>query len=129
MTTKYLGIDWGEKRIGLALADSENKVATPFKTVKNISELVKNIAEEEVDGLIIGLPKKMSSGKMENPNFSRFIEILKRKLSDKKIIFEFIDERLSSIQADTLRVKEFKYERDSISAMIILQAYLDKKYD
>lgn len=129
MTTKYLGVDWGEKRIGLALANNENKIATPFKTVKNISELVKSIEEEDINGLIIGLPNKMSSGKMENPNFSRFIEILKRKLSDKKIIFEFIDERLSSVQADTLRVKEFKYERDSISAMIILQAYLDKKYD
>lgn len=129
MIINYLGVDWGEKRIGLALADSENKIATPFKTIKNISELVKIILEEDINSVVIGLPKKMSTGIIENSNFSKFIKILRTRLVDKNISLEFMDERLSSVQADTLKVKEFKYERDSISAMIILQSYLDKKYD
>ena len=129
MIINYLGIDWGEKRIGLALADNENKIATPFKTIENISELVKIVLEENINSVVIGLPKKMSTGIIENPNFSKFIRILEERLIDKNISFEFIDERLSSVQADTLKVKEVKYERDSVSAMIILQSYLDKKYD
>jgi putative Holliday junction resolvase len=129
MIINYLGVDWGEKRIGLALADSENKIATPFKTIKNISELVKIILEEDINSVVIGLPKKMSTGIIENSNFSKFIKILRTRLVDKNISLEFMDERLSSVQADTLKVKEVKYERDSISAMIILQSYLDKKYD
>ncbi|HOZ53361.1 MAG TPA: Holliday junction resolvase RuvX [bacterium] len=129
MTINYLGVDWGEKRIGLALADSENKIATPFRTIENITELVKVVLEEEINSVVIGLPKKMSTGEIENPNFSKFIKILQERLLDKNISFDFIDERLSSVQADTLKVKEVKYERDSVSAMIILQSYLDKKYD
>lgn len=129
MIINYLGVDWGEKRIGLALADSENKIATPFKTIKNISELVKIILEEDINSVVIGLPKKMSTGIIENSNFSKFIKILRTRLVDKNISLEFMDERLSSVQADTLKVKEVKYERDSVSAMIILQSYLDKKYD
>ncbi len=129
MDINYLGVDWGEKRIGLSLADSENRIATPFKTIKNISELVKIILEEDINSVVIGLPKKMSTGTIENSNFSKFIKILRTRLVDKNISLEFIDERLSSVQADTLKVKEVKYERDSVSAMIILQSYLDKKYD
>jgi len=129
MDINYLGVDWGEKRIGLSLADSENRIATPFKTIKNISELVKIILEEDINSVVIGLPKKMSTGIIENSNFSKFIKILRTRLVDKNISLEFMDERLSSVQADTLKVKEVKYERDSISAMIILQSYLDKKYD
>lgn len=129
MIINYLGIDWGEKRIGLALADNENKIATPFKTIENISELVKIVLEENINSVVIGLPKKMSTGIIESPNFSKFIRILRERLVDKNISFEFIDERLSSVQADTLKVREVKYERDSVSAMIILQSYLDKKYD
>jgi putative Holliday junction resolvase len=126
----YLGIDWGEKRIGLAVANNENNIATPFKTIENISELLKIIKEEEINELVIGLPKKMSGAEADNIKFVKFVEILKEKLLEQKIKINFIDERLSSVQADTLTVKSIKQQgRDSLSAMIILQAYLDKYYD
>jgi putative Holliday junction resolvase len=126
----YLGIDWGEKRIGLAIADSENNIATPFKTIENISELVEIIKEEEINELVIGLPKKMSGEKADNVKFIKFVEILKEKLVERKTKINFIDERLSSVQADTLTVKGIKQQgRDSLSAMIILQSFLDRNYD
>ena len=126
----YLGIDWGEKRIGLAIADSENNIATPFKTIENISKLLEIIKEEEINELVIGLPKKMSGDKTDNVKFMKFVEILKEKLIEKKIKINFIDERLSSVQADTLTVKGIKQQgRDSLSAMIILQVFLDRNYD
>lgn len=126
----YLGIDWGEKRIGLALADSDNNIATPFKTIENISKLLEIIKEEEINELVVGLPKKMSGEQADNVKFMKFVEILKKRLVDKKVKINFIDERLSSVQADSLTFKGVKQlGRDSLSAMIILQSFLDRNYD
>lgn len=126
----YLGIDWGEKRIGLALADSDNNIATPFKIIENISKLLEIIKEEEINELVVGLPKKMSGEQADNIKFMKFVEILKKRLVDKKVKINFIDERLSSVQADSLTFKGIKQlGRDSLSAMIILQSFLDRNYD
>jgi len=120
---KYLGIDWGEKRIGLALADEETCLALPFKTVGNMNELLDVIEEEEIDVIVIGSPKKMSGEAANNPAWLSFVEELQKK-SAKKI--EFLDERLSSLAADALSgEKKDKAQRDEIAATIILQDYLD----
>lgn len=127
--TKYLGVDWGEKRIGLSLANEENLVATPFKVVNNISQLVNIINQEGVDELIIGLPKKLNSSDKKNDKFDKFIEILQSKIVDKNLKINFVDERYTSVQADGLKDNKMKIDRDCVSAMIILQTYLDRKYD
>lgn len=120
---KYLGIDWGEKRIGLATADEETCIALPFKTVETLNELLAVIKEEEIDEIIIGSPKKMSGEAANNPLWLNFVEQLKER-SGKTI--NFLDERLSSLAADALSgEKKDKAERDEIAATIILQDYLD----
>ncbi len=122
-TKKYLGIDWGEKRIGLALADEETSLALPFKTVSNLAELLALIEEEEIDIIVIGSPKKMSGEAANNPAWLNFVEQLKEK-SGKPV--NFLDERLSSLAADALSgEKKDKAQRDEIAATIILQDYLD----
>ena len=119
---KYLGIDWGEKRIGLALADEETCIALPFKTVATLAEILALIKEEEIDEIVLGSPKKMSGEAANNPLWLNFVEQL--KTSGRPI--HFLDERLSSLAADALggEAKE-KAERDEIAATIILQDYLD----
>lgn len=121
---KYLGIDWGEKRIGLALGDSETKLASPFKVVGGIEEIVNIIKDEGIDEIIIGAPLKMSNSKLRMSNeFLDFFELLKNKIS---IPIKKIDERLSSKAADALAGdKKTKASRDALAAMIILQTYLD----
>lgn len=120
---KYLGVDWGEKRIGLALADEETSLALPFKTVGNLEELLQEIRREEIDVIVVGSPKKMSGEAADNPQWLRFVDDLREK-SGKKL--EFLDERLSSLAADALSGgKKDKAERDEIAATIILQDYLD----
>lgn len=120
---KYLGIDWGEKRIGLATADEETCLALPLKTVNNLTELLAVIAEEEIDMIVIGSPRKMSGEAANNPAWLSFVEQLKVR-SGKPV--NFLDERLSSLAADALggEKKEIA-ERDEIAATIILQDYLD----
>lgn len=120
-----MGIDWGEKRIGLAVADSETKIATPLSVVSNLKDL-KGVVKEEGSGvLIVGSPVKMSGERRDlNPAFLNFLELLKEEFPDKEII-QF-DERLTSKQADALPgKKKEKAGRDETSAMIILQNYLD----
>jgi len=123
---RYLGIDWGKARIGLAMADSETRLATPFRVVKNAEEVARTIKEEEVEKIIVGKPLTMAGeeGGMIK-KVEKFILELK-KVTDKPI--EIIDERLSSRAADDLmRERSSGQERDAIAAMLILQSYLDQE--
>ncbi|KKR19917.1 MAG: hypothetical protein UT48_C0026G0008 [Parcubacteria group bacterium GW2011_GWE2_39_37] len=122
---RYLGIDYGTKRIGLALGDSEMKIAMPFMVVADVDAVIKAIEDEDIDEIVIGLPitMKNEAGAMKK-DVDQFIEKLKEKTS--LPIIE-IDERLTSKGADALvGNKKTKAERDAIAAMIILQSYLDK---
>lgn len=122
---KYLGIDWGEARIGLALGDSEIKIATPFKTVGSLDDILKIIKEEKIDIAVLGMPfQAANSGFPVSEQFENFLDEMKSKI---KIPIETIDERLSSKAADALEGdKKNKASRDEIAAMLILQNYLDR---
>jgi putative Holliday junction resolvase len=121
---QYLGVDWGEKRIGLALAEPETKMALPFRTVTNLKELLAIIIEEAIALIIIGVPKKMAGGAANNPLFLNFLQELKAKTS---VPVVEIDERLSSKGADALIGNNCdKAGRDEIAAVIFLQNYLDR---
>ncbi len=119
---KYLAIDWGEKRLGLAVGNDEPKLAMPLTTVTSWQDLLKIIKEEEPDIIILGNPLSMSGEESISKKFINF----KNKLSEstnKEIIL--VDERLSSISADKLRGRKFKLGRDEIAAMVILESYLN----
>lgn len=121
---KYLGIDWGEKRIGLAIGDNIIKLASPFKVVNSFDELIGVIKEEDFDEIVIGKPIKMSGSEMVMIEYSEFINQLRAQIS---IPIHEIDERLSSKAADALvGDKKTKAKRDAIAAMLILQAFIDK---
>ena len=121
---KYLGLDWGTKRIGLALADEETSLALPYKTVANISEVLFEIKEEDIDVVVVGSPKKMSGEEANNKEWEFFVKQLKEKSG---IEVELLDERLSSLAADALSGEDRdKAGRDEIAATLILQDYLDK---
>ena len=120
---KYLGIDWGEKRIGLATADSETEIALPLKTVATLQEVLDAIASEGISDIVVGRPKKMGGEEADNPAWKEFVRLLEER-SHKPV--EFFDERLSSLAADALPGGEAKAERDEVAATIILQDYLDR---
>lgn len=124
---KYLGIDWGEKRIGLALADNETKMAMPFEVVANIEEVLQIIEDEKIDIIIVGKPLSIVNYelKITNEKYNKFIKDLKDKIN---LPIELIDERLSSKASDALvGNKKVKAPRDAVAAMLILQLFLDKQ--
>lgn len=124
-TIKYLGIDWGEARIGLAIGDSEMKIATPYKIVGSIEEIEKVIQEEEINEIVIGEPVELNSGMIKEDNpYKDFFCKLKNKM---QIPIHAIDERFSSQAADSLAIdKKSNAPRDAVAAMLILQSYLDR---
>ncbi len=125
---KYLGVDWGEKRIGLAIGESETKIASPFKVAGSLDEVRQIIKEEKVERVIVGKPVKLSGDTSKLPGgFNSFVDTLK---NIKSVKVELIDERLTSKAADALQgTKKTKAPRDTIAAMLILQSYLDREYN
>ena len=122
---RYLGVDWGEKRIGLAIGDSDSKMAVPYKTVINIKDVLEIIKEENINIVVIGEPIKMS-GKKNFPN--KFLKFVKKIKNNKNIKIKLVDERLTSKHADSLfGDKKNKASRDAISAMLILDGYFKNK--
>ena len=125
LITRYLGIDYGTVRIGLALGDSEIKLAIPFMVVASVDEILKVIRDEEIDEIVIGAPLTLRSeeGKMSQ-EVDQFIKLIESKLN---VPINIVDERLTSKAADVLEGgKKIKAERDAVAAMIILQSYLDR---
>lgn len=125
---KYLGIDWGEKRIGLAVGDSEARIATPLMVVENIKGVLQVVDDEKIDIVIVGKPLSIADHKLQitNEKYNKFIKDLKDKTN---LQIELIDERLSSKAVDALiGDKKIKAQRDAVAAMLILQLYLDKLY-
>jgi len=120
---QYLGVDWGEKRIGLALADIETRMALPFITVPNLRSLLAIVKAENIGLIVIGSPRKMAGEAASNPLFLSFLKDLK---AQSPVPVVEIDERLSSKAADALPGQQRdKAGRDEIAATIFLQNYLD----
>ena len=132
---RSLGIDFGEKRVGLALSDRSNLIASPFKTINYISEndlvtkLKKIVIENDIENFVLGLPINM---KGEDTAQTKIVRKFKASLSslDLPIIYE--DERFSSVSAknslmlQNIKTGHNKPEIDKTAAAIILQQYLDK---
>jgi len=134
---RMIGIDYGRKRIGLAVTDPLGIFASPLETV-GIQEFYRFIADylvkEEVDGFVIGYPVRMNNQPSESVKYiDPFIRKLKKIYPDK--LFHMIDERFTSQIAlrsmiDGGLKKQARKDKsivDKVSAAIILQSYLDKR--
>ncbi len=133
---RYLGIDNGEKRVGLALSDPLKIIATPFRTLlvhntnQVIRELDKIIDEQDVELIVVGNPLGMKG--QQTAQTKRVMEFTD-KLRDigYKVMLE--DERLSSVSAKRVMIEQkikTGYNKeliDQIAAAIILQQFLDKQ--
>jgi putative Holliday junction resolvase len=123
---RYMGIDYGTKRVGIAISDSENKFAIPHSVIENSKKLLENLndllCQNDVDVVIMGESKNF---KGEENAVMKEIKEFKDKIENnlqKKVIFE--PEFLTSHQAEYFQGKTALL--DASAAAIILQSYLDK---
>lgn len=132
-STAIVCLDIGEKRIGVAVGDSDVRIAIPFETVEvdgdEISTISDIIAQEKASVLVIGYPRNQSG---ETTAQTKFVEDFAAKLSNiaPKIVFQ--DESLTSVVAEQqLAAYNRPYSKadiDSQAAAIILQDYLESNH-
>ena len=132
---RILAIDYGQKRTGIAVTDPLQMIANGLTTVdtpKIYTFLAEYFAKEEVETIVVGLPKTLRNEPAEVTRLiNPFVEKLRRLYPDKKI--ELIDERFTSKMAfQTMidsginkKARQNKALIDQISATIILQNYLE----
>ena len=132
---RALGIDFGTKRVGLALSDRSNMIASPYKTLNYVSEkdlinqLETIVTKNDIEILVLGLPINM-----KGKDTAQTIKVrnFKEILSALRIPIVYEDERLSSVSAinslmlQNVKTGHNKPEIDKTAAAIILQQYLDK---
>lgn len=129
---RYLAIDYGDKRTGLAVCDSAETLATPLAVIEGQKELLNKIADmvrdEDVDAIVLGLPLSMDG--TESPQTKRTLDFGQRLKKHVKIPVHLQDERLSSFSAEQqLAPGKFtpgkrKKRLDAVAAAAILEAFL-----
>ncbi|MBP9802774.1 MAG: Holliday junction resolvase RuvX [Candidatus Pacebacteria bacterium] len=135
---KYLGIDFGTKRVGIAISDENGTFAFPKTILKNDKQLILNlgtiIQNEKIESIVIGesLNEQGLANKV-NQDIKNFIEILNKEFN---LPIEKEKEFFSSFEAhgrlgkESMSDRKTKIEKgndlDSKAAAIILQRYLDK---
>jgi len=131
-TKHYLAIDYGKAKVGLAMADSETKIAFAYKTLDNDKDLFQKLAEiveeENIKSVIIGIPSYINKKEVEYDG-----ETLGKKLKELLpfVKIEYQNEMFTTkiAQANLIErgVKGIKKYDDAEAARIILQSWLDKQ--
>ncbi|PIY10279.1 MAG: Holliday junction resolvase RuvX [Flexibacter sp. CG_4_10_14_3_um_filter_32_15] len=133
---RLLAIDYGQKRVGLAVTDSEKIIATALETVaeNEVLEYLKNYIETEpVEVFVLGMPKKLDNSPSSNAAaVVKFQKKLETLFPDIPIALE--DERFtSSLALDAMisggmskKNRRNKSNVDKISAVLILQTYMER---
>lgn len=131
----YIGIDFGDLRIGLAISDQENKIAFPLGVIVRennsygFNKLKRIIENKPIEAFVVGLPVK-SNGNLgqQGEKVLIYMESLKSHFSYKVISW---DERFTTVIAErtliegNVKREKRKKVRDEIAAQLILQSYLD----
>lgn len=132
-----MALDVGNKRIGVALSDELQILAQPLYTIhrkgieRDIEEIVKIINNNNVEEVIVGLPKNMDGTTgFQGEKTIKFAEVL-RQSTDRPLIMW--DERMTTISARRIMIendvkqKDKKNLVDTIAAVVILETYLSRK--
>lgn len=134
---RVIGIDYGTVRVGVAISDPLATIARPLPYLPAtprrhlLGGLGRLVRENDVDTIVVGLPRHMSGEEGESAEAAR--ELGERIAAKLGVNVEYIDERLSSaaaerrlVEADLSRAKR-KEKIDSLAAAMILQTWLDRE--
>ncbi len=133
---RYLAIDYGDKRTGLAICDAAETVVSPLTVIHGQKELLKKIVDviktENVEAIVLGLPLNMDDS--QGPQAKRVFKFAGQLKGHIDIPIHFQDERLSTFGAEEkLSTADFtrgkkKKRLDAVAAAQILEAFLEQKH-
>jgi putative holliday junction resolvase len=130
---KYLGVDYGSSFIGLAMGDSESRLALPYDTIeekdkeRQVALVQQVVVDEEIDEVVIGFPISLEGTEEEQAEATdRFMSDLTNELA---VPIHREDERFSSQLAQRQMQEDSggKYDEHALAAAAILQTFLDRK--
>ncbi len=129
-----LGIDLGERRVGLSLHDDDALDARPHATIELrkgdsvVEVLARSIEEARADELVVGLPLRMDGGESLKTRSARSVAAALHAKTGRPVVLW--DERLTTVQAQRARTLRGRKGRDGIdaeAAALLLQSYVDSK--
>lgn len=132
---RWMGVDYGDKRIGLALADDETKIATPWQNYTRRSpevdaDFFRAICQAEgLNRIVVGLPVNTDGSEGDKARAARRFGAWLKSVTGLKVFF--YDERYTTVEADALLAntklpkKKKKARRDMLAAQIMLQEFID----
>lgn len=137
---RILGIDYGERRVGLALSDETATIASPLPTLKRrkgkrppVAPVARLAEENDVEAIVIGLPLTLEG---EESDWTREIRAFGEKLAERTgCPVTFQDERMTSVRAERAvrslglgkEKREEKERIDAAAAVLILQSHLNAR--
>lgn len=137
---RILGIDYGERRVGLALSDPTATIASPLPTLKRrkgkrppVAPVARLVEEHEVEELVVGLPLTLEG---DDSDWTREVRAFGEAVAERAgLPVHFQDERMTSVRAEravrslglSKEKREEKERVDAAAAVLILQAYLDSR--
>jgi len=135
---RVLGIDFGLKRVGLALSDPSGTIASPLPTLKRragkrppLKAIAELVIEHEVGAVVMGLPLNLAG---EDSDWTRTVREVAEALSERTgLPVHLVDERFTSVRAERAirslglprKKREQKERIDAAAAVLILQGWLD----
>lgn len=132
-STTLLALDVGEKRIGVAIAQNNIRIAIAYDTLlvdgSELEQITRIVNQEKVSTIVIGYPRNQSG---ETTQQTKSVEAFAKKIESigKEVIFQ--DESLTSVKAEEiLRSRGKPYQKsdiDALAASLILQDYLEQQY-
>ncbi len=134
---KYLGIDFGIKRVGLAVSDPQGKMAFPLKTIhrssreKLFEELISIIEKERIQAIVLGLPRNPQGEKsLTCRQVLNFRQSLKRRIN---VPVFTVNEAFTSYEGQKILESRIKHagrrdgQLDQVAATLILESFLERK--
>ena len=137
---RFLGVDYGERRVGLALSDPTAMIAQPLPTLTRrkgkrppVAPLARIAEQHRVEGIVVGLPLTPEG---EDSDWTREVRAFAGRLAERSgLPVTLQDERMTSARAEravrslglSRRKREEKERIDAAAAVLILQAYLDNR--
>ena len=141
---RFVGIDFGNRRVGLAISDATAMLARPWQTITTdepdpenaaviIADLMPRLVVDEdgLDGIIVGLPRRLDGSENDQTAKARLFGEALEVITGIDVIFQ--DERLTSVEAEAQlaeREKDWKKRKlqiDAVAAAIMLQDFLDAR--
>ena len=134
---RYLALDHGTKRTGVAVSDELKMIAQPLEYIPSepfdafLARLKQLLAEKEIERVFIGMPRNMDG--TYGPAAQKVQEFIARLKPEISVPIQTLDERLTSAQANrvllqgNVRRADRKQKVDAMAAAILLQSYLDVK--